>query len=181
MCQPILSPFSLRISYALHKGAMKLFQILGICLPLTLLFGGCKTTILSPREAFLSATKTQRGNYHHLYEVSPEVLRDRDEEAFKATRIATRAARKAMELCTNNCPILQQGMERIEQLAGVIRSNRLQMIGRLEMEYDPKTDTALFFHLQTDHREELGWAVMHGKKLKSRIVLDDDGTSQKSK
>jgi hypothetical protein len=160
---------------------MRSFLTIGICFLLSLLLVGCETTTVSPREAFLSATKTRRADYLHLYEVSVEVLRDRDEEVFKATSIATRGARRAMELCTNNCPILQQGMERIEQLANNIRSNRFQMIKRLEVECDPKTDTALFFHLQTDSREELGWAVMHGRKLKSRIVLVDDGTPPQSK
>lgn len=148
---------------------------------LSLVLVSCKTTPLSPREAFLLATKTQGADYLHLYEVSVEVLRDRDEEVFRATRIATRGVREALLECTNNCPVLQERLEWIEHAAKTIRSNRLQMVERLETECDPKTDTALFFHLRADGREELGWAVMHGTKLKSRIILDDDSTSQKSK
>jgi hypothetical protein len=35
----------------------------------------------------------------------------------------------------------------------------------------------LFFHLQKDHLEEVGWAVMRGKQLKARIVVGSDGPS----
>ena len=155
---------------------MNFFQTLGISLSLGLCIVGCQTATLSPREAFLAVTKTQRKDYLQLYEVSVEVLRDREGEVFRATKIGTRGARDAMRQCTNSCPVLQQTLDSIEHFAGIIRSNRLQMIGRLEMEYDPKVDTALYYHLQTEGREELGWAVMHGRKLKSKIVLFDDDT-----
>ena len=127
-------------------------------------------------------TSKPRADYVQLYEVSVEGLRERDEEVFRATtKIATHGVRDAMKQCTNDCPAIRERLDWIEHAAGVVHRNRLQLTERLERECDPKTDTALFYHLRAAAREELGWVVMRGRNIKSRIVVFADDMPPESK
>lgn len=136
------------------------------------LLTGCQTIEQNSQQAFLIATKTKRDNYVNLHETSIEAIEDRDEQVFRATKIATQGIVESLKDCTNNCVHLNERLNRIDLIARQIQTNRAQMLMQLKSKCDPQTDSVLFYHLRKDDLEEVGWAIMRGGAIKAKVVID---------
>lgn len=151
---------------------MKTIPTLIVFLSISLLLLGCQTPI-SPRQAFLLATKTKASDYSVLYEVSPESLKKANEHTVQFVRSVIDGVTNAIDQCPCNCPNLWQKLNTMETLVMKDHSNLLHQIEILKSEYDYRTDTILYFSSNTAQQEELGWAIMHGRKLKCKIIAED--------
>jgi hypothetical protein len=132
----------------------------------------------SPREEFLSSVDSERGNYVKLYEVSLESLRDREDETFRATRIAVYGAREASLECTNNCAPLQARLDRIQLIGERLRDHRLKIYDQLRDGYDSKTDSILYYYYRSSRREGEGFMVTRGARVKKKISFEADLESE---
>jgi hypothetical protein len=76
-------------------------------------------------------------------------------------------------LCTNQCSAIKDRLDRIELVGETLRQESIDKLRRLTQTVDLKSDSILFFHYQTGEREELGYWVISGNKLKRRHVFGD--------
>jgi hypothetical protein len=132
---------------------------------------GCSKAPQSPREAFLAEITDSRSDYVQVYEVSIESLQELEDEVLKATKLAVRGVRDVMKEEALESRALSERLERMEHVAEMLRRDRMHRIEQLKENYNPKTDTILFYHRKSEMSEEMAWIVMTGCEIKRRIVL----------
>lgn len=138
---------------------------------------GCRTGRMSPREAFLSRAP-DRTNYYKLYEVSIESLRAEEDRILRLTKGFTKGVRSV----TTNCPPcapLQEHLSRVDMIADKLHKPDVAFIERLQKDYDPKTDTILFFHYWDSSQDEVGfqdygYLVTRGGVVKKKFAFGEE-------
>ena len=137
----------------------------------SLLCAGCAVAKrVSPREAFLKSVPNPNA-YAKLYEVSPEILRDKEETLLRRTKALIKGVRA---LSTNeiNSAMLANGLERMEEIAGLFYEGDMEVIEALEKDYNPETDVMLFFHFwPRDDAQETGYVIIRDGKVFKKLNL----------
>lgn len=136
---------------------------------------GCQSTRgLSPRETFLVLNGSERKNYIEVYETSPEALVEIEKMALRMTKIIVTGARDAsLENPTGSEAVLK----RLGEIDIYTKKHKASRIDELKKQvsvlYDPKTDVLLFYKYRTNKRQEDALVVMQGKKIKTKLILEE--------
>jgi hypothetical protein len=132
---------------------------------------GCATKpVTSPRELFLRGV-ADRSAYAKLYEVSPEILRTKEDEVLRVANSIIQGVRKANGASDRNAAI-EEGLLRMEQFVQRTHDERMALVRKLELSYDPKTDLVFFFHYwPSDDKQEIGYIVVRDGVLRTKVLL----------
>ncbi len=116
----------------------------------------------------------ERANYVQLYEVSVDSLREPEEKLLAVTKAIVRGVRESGKECQTGCPAVETRLDRIEMVADTLNKSALKKLVELEPAYNPKTDSILFFRYQSGARDESGFIVTEGGKMKKRLLFGED-------
>jgi hypothetical protein len=156
---PVMSPFPGRFAFLLAL--------------LMVVLAGCASAPHSPRAAFLEGLPAGRSNYVELYEVSVESLRQGEEKVLLITKSIVKGVKESLLECTNACPVAEQRLAYINQVAEACNKESMGKIREIEAAYDPKVDSILYFHYKSGSTDEAGYLITCGGSLKARYVFGE--------